>query len=143
MVSNGVTIVPGAYAQNDAGQANSLIASFFTALSLSSGTYVYNQALEAGADSGLILISGTNNGGRLLLYKIGTPTAGTVTVTVFGRINGIEATIVEITSTIAKTGFIDIVEGIEHLRIGAKISGGGTALLDIVGRFTGNTTIQY
>ena len=140
-VVNGVTIVPASFAANDAGGYKSLIASFFTAYVLSSTSDVYNQAGGQAADSGLIVSSGCKE--RLILYKFSNFTgAATLTMTVYGRINGVEAVIVTIPVTAATSGFVTVTEGVEQVRVGIKISA-NAATVTIVGRFTGNTTIEY
>lgn len=140
-VVNGVTIVPASFAANDTGGYKSLIASFFTDYALSSATYVFNNAGGQAADSGLIVSSGCKE--RLILYKFESFTgAATLTMTLYGRINGIEAVIATITATSATSGFVTVTEGVEQVRVGIKISA-NAATVNIVGRFTGNTSIEY
>lgn len=129
-VLNGVTVEPSTGAIM-AGNAY-----FFKAYSLSSASYVYDNAGDTDANAGWIPTGGAIN--RVIQYSIASPT-GTVTLTITGKIGvSLETNIVTITSASATTGLINIAENVDQIRIGLKISA-GSATVSVTGRFTGMT----
>ena len=129
-VLNGVTVEPSMGAVM-AGNAY-----FFNAYTLSSASYVYDNAGDTDANAGWIPVSGATI--RNLQYSIAAPT-GTVTLNVTGKIGtSLETNIVTITSAAATTAFINIDENVDQIRVGLKISA-GAATVSVTGRFTGMT----
>jgi hypothetical protein len=130
MVINGVTCVPGKE------QVLSGEAEFFTNYALSSTSNVYNNAGSTDANAGWVIVSSASS--RLIQYKIASPT-GTVTITVYGKVGSSPETVIAtLTSASATTGFVNVVEPIDQIRIGLKISA-GSATVGINGNFKGMT----
>ena len=129
--SNGVTTVPGK------GPEMSGIAYFFNNYPLSSTNTVYNDSGSSTSADGWVSTLGSNN--RLIQYKVGNP-AGTVTMSYYGKVASdvSESLIVEIITNATSTGFVNIVEKIDQMRMAIKITT-NTANISGTGRFTGIT----
>lgn len=129
MVINGVTVAPGTDVPERTGYAY-----FFSDYALSSTSYVYNSAGGQGADDGLVPVSGADL--KTIQYNIANPT-GTVTVTIYARINGgADAIIASFTAVASTSGFINIVEKVDKIRVGVKISA-GSAVVSVTGKMSG------
>lgn len=129
MVINGITVEP------NIGQVIAGNAYFFTAYALSSTSLVYNNAGGTDANAGWVPVQGST--ARTIQYNIVSPT-GTVTLSISGKVGTgtLETNIVVITSASATTGFINVDENVDEMRIGLKISG-GAATVSVTGTFKG------